>query len=104
MTSSLVDLIATRINKELNCKIKRDWLNDCVLFFKENDPQISENELYQSAVDQLILESIGNVCNPLIPSDFQTRNGIWTMNQNLFLQMNFIVEICEFILIEKHPD
>lgn len=96
MISSQVDLMATRINKELNCKIKLDWLNDCVCFFKNEDPQISEKKLYSSSLEQIFLETIENVCDPIIPNDFQTRRDIWTMNQSLFLQMNFIIEICEY--------
>lgn len=98
MTSSLVDLIGTRINNELHCKIRREWLNDCVKFFKQNEPQISEDKLYKSTLDQLYLETIQNVCSPIIPNEFRTRKDIWTMNQSLFLQMTFIIEICKFFL------
>ena len=104
MTSSLVDSIETRIKKELHCKIRREWLNDCVKFFKGEEPQISENKLYQSTLDQLYIETIENICIPTIPREFQTRKDIWTMNQNLFLQMTFIVEICKFFLpLRSHP-
>lgn len=82
-----------RFQTEFYSKIKLAWLNDCVNFFLTQQPGSSFIDIFEGVIEQILLEDIKNVCDITIPNEFRTRSDIWTLNKNLFLQMQFIVEI-----------
>lgn len=95
MISTQVEAVKTRLVQELNVKIKLDWLGDCVNFFKQNDPRIAFDKLYESTKEQLLLANYAHACDPVISNAFRTINTTWNFKEKLFLQMEFIVDICK---------
>lgn len=89
------DAINNHLVQELSAKVKQNWLRDCINYFKENEPHFSFNELLEGVKEQLFLANYKDSCDPVIPTTFKNRKDIWMLNQSLFLQMQFLVDICE---------
>lgn len=47
MNVSKVEQITARFARELNAKVKQKWIIECINFFEENDPLLTENELFE---------------------------------------------------------
>lgn len=101
MIATKVETIKNRLVQELNVNIKINWLDDCVNYFVQDNPEIQIDSLYKSARTQLLLANYQHACDPVIPNAFRTGSAelIWTFKETLFLQMQFILDICKFLKI-----
>lgn len=95
---SEMDALNARFAEELFVKVNQEWLSECVNFFMAQGSNISENELYERAISQLMLEDISIACMPSLTNEFRFQKNIWTLNKNLFLQMQYLIDICKLHL------
>jgi hypothetical protein len=96
MISTQFEAVRNRLVQEMSINIKPDWLVDCVNYFLQNDPSISIDNLFNGTIEQLLLTHYAHACDPVIPNELRTVTTIWTLKENLFLQMQFLVDICEY--------
>lgn len=99
MISTHIEAVKSRLVRELSVKIKINWLTDCVNYFIENEAGISHDELFRNTKEQLLLANYSHACDPVISMQLRNTETIWTFRENLFLQMQFIVDICKLKLI-----
>lgn len=95
MIATQVETVKNRLKQELYVNIKQNWLEDCVNYFVHSDPQIGIDNLYKNTKTQLLLANYPHFCDPVIPNSFRTVDTTWTYRGNLFLQMQFILDICK---------
>lgn len=94
--ASIVQNIKLLLVKELCLNMQDEWLTECIKYFIQRDGFDNLNSLYDNVKDQLLLANIVDASNRVISEMFFTKkNCEWMFNDKLFLQMQFIVEICK---------
>jgi hypothetical protein len=96
--SAIIQAIRARLIQELHANIQDDWLSECVNYFVERDSNYNVNSLYESVKDQFLLANITDSSGSVISDSFFTkkRDFEWIMNNKMILQMQQILDICEF--------
>lgn len=98
MTPSLEERISFVKSKLLSShmvKVKTNWLTECCGYLVENG--ISDNQLlFEEVYDQFLVSDVIDSSNPVIPAFVLQKKELLTLNGTFVLQMNHLVDICEF--------
>ncbi|XP_053670396.1 uncharacterized protein LOC128720728 [Anopheles nili] len=95
MENNRVKMIKLRLQHEFNIKVLDEWLSGCVLFSLQENPKISNENLFQFAYSQWLLADLTNIGIPVLPPDFDKKVEQHTLSGSFPLQMQYMIDISE---------
>ena len=89
--------ISSRLSEEMCANIQDEWLTECTNFFIQRDSTCEFSSLYENVKEQFLLSNFTDSANRVVDRLFASkRQGVgWDLNQNLLLQMQYLIEICK---------
>lgn len=87
-----------------NIKVMDDWLEDCVKFFIEQIPNVTDDQLLENAMQQFLLGNLADIGLPSIPETVLTVDGKQIIEGKFVVQVQSIIDVCEscyfFLLLQ----
>lgn len=101
MQSSLQERVASVKSKllSISIKVKNDWICECLNFFLSQSPRMSDEELFQAAIEQFLLADVKEASIPVIPPTIQQNKQSFTLSGNFVLQMQFLIDIGKYYFL-----
>ncbi|XP_070502730.1 recQ-mediated genome instability protein 1-like [Chironomus tepperi] len=93
--TSRISFVRSKLVSDIKAKVQEDWLKECVSYFVQSEPGISNNQLYENVKDQFCLANISDTSNKVLSDTFVTKKDPWTLKESLLLQMQYILDISE---------
>lgn len=97
--TSKISFVRSKLSSDIKARVQEDWLKECVTFFLQ-DPTINNNQLYENVKDQFCLANLSDTSQKVIPDMFVTKKDPWTLKEFLLLQMQYILDVCEYWIFE----
>ena len=94
--TSKISFVRSKLSSDIKAKVQEDWLKECVTYFIQTDPGINNNQLYENVKDQFCLANLSDTSQRVISDMFVTKKDSWTLKDSLLLQMQYILDVCEF--------
>jgi RecQ mediated genome instability protein len=88
-----VSCVKTKLLSQHSIIVKNDWIEDCVIFFLSQAPDLDEKTLYHQALQQFLLADMNEACGPTFPSALFQSKGISTLNKTFVVQLLAIIDI-----------
>ncbi|CAO1420605.1 unnamed protein product [Diamesa tonsa] len=93
--TSRVTQIKSRLISEHNIKVNNDWITGCIEFFIQQNPRISNTDLFSSAMDQYLLGDLTEIAIPTLPDSIALKKEPFILNGKFTLQMMQLIDISE---------
>ncbi|CAG9806577.1 unnamed protein product [Chironomus riparius] len=93
--TSRISFVRSKLSSDIKAKVQEDWLKECVSYFVQSEPGITNNQLYENVKDQFCLANLSDTSHKVIPDMFVTKKDQWTLKESLLLQMQYILDISE---------
>ncbi|CAO1442401.1 unnamed protein product [Diamesa hyperborea] len=93
--TSRVTQIKSRLISEHIIKVNNDWITGCIEFFIQQNPRISNTDLFSSAMDQYLLGDLTEIAIPTLPDSIALKKEPFILNGKFTLQMMQLIDISE---------
>lgn len=72
-----------------------DWIQGCIEYFLSESPQISNENLFKSALEQWLLSDVAESGIKCLPDSVLNNKKEFVFNGNYVLQMQYLIDIGE---------
>ncbi|XP_052891265.1 recQ-mediated genome instability protein 1-like [Anopheles moucheti] len=88
-------MVKTRMLREYNIKVIDKWLAECVSFYMQENPKISNEALFQFAFSQWLLADLNEIGIAVLPAGMDVKVEQHTLNGSFPVQMQYLIDISE---------
>ncbi|ETN67000.1 hypothetical protein AND_001203 [Anopheles darlingi] len=90
-----VQQVKLRFVREFNIKVIDEWLTGCVSFCLQENPQTTNESLFEFAFSQWLLADLREIGVAVLPTGFNSRTEQYTLNGSFPIQMHQLIDISE---------
>ncbi|XP_035785917.1 recQ-mediated genome instability protein 1-like [Anopheles albimanus] len=90
-----VQQVKLRFVREFNIKVIDEWLTGCVSFCLQENPQTTNESLFEFAFSQWLLADLREIGVAVLPAGFNGRTEQHTLNGSFPIQMHQLIDISE---------
>uniref|UniRef100_A0A182QBE2 RecQ-mediated genome instability protein 1 n=1 Tax=Anopheles farauti TaxID=69004 RepID=A0A182QBE2_9DIPT len=95
METNRTQLVKMRFLREFNIKVLEEWLSGCVTFCLQENPQSSNESLFQFAFSQWLLADLNDVGIAVLPADLDAKVEQHTLKGSFPVQIQYLLDISE---------
>ncbi|XP_050093143.1 recQ-mediated genome instability protein 1-like [Anopheles aquasalis] len=92
-----VQQVKLRFVREFNIKVIDEWLTGCVSFCLQENPQTTNESLFEFAFSQWLLADLREIGVAVLPAGFNGRTEQHTLNGSFPIQMHQLIDISESV-------
>lgn len=80
-----------------NVRVTNDWLEGCMEYFLEERPEITTEDLLEETYDQFLLADVCEVGLACMPDNIVRVKGIQVIEGQFTVQMQYVMNVGEFL-------
>lgn len=86
---------------EEHISVDQDWIQGCIEYFLSENPQISNENLFKSALEQWLLSDLAESGEKCLPDSVLSNKNEFVLNGKYVVQMQYLIDIGEIVCLSS---